>query len=540
MIYLGFEYHEVYGSCLNGFCLLMHLYIVYGLTLLFFFILDDKVKKISIIPVAVICLWESFIGIKQLLGYQSSNHILYAVTGSFQNPGPYGGYIAVCISLIVAYCAREWKSYKRTKISMLMFWLAFVAAAAGVIILPSAHSRSSVVSLGFSMMLLAWGTESIRERVKPMLKKYGILILLGVTMLGAGAYYLKKPSADGRIFMDRISFKAMCSNGLKGVGAGHFGGAYGRTQAQYFKSKIEENGTYDLDWKAINEHERLTADCPDNSFNEYLTFGVEEGPFLMIIMVSLIIAAIMISYRRGTMWCYGLVTLSVFACFSYPLHIRQFQIMLMILMAACVSDGQNDDHKRKWIEWVVTGVALVTVFLVLVPEIPMIRQYREVNKAWKKVQYWHIHEYYEYAVEDCEKLFPYLQNDYSFLFAYGQSLNKIGLYEKSDTVLMMGSEMSSDPMFWNVMGNNSAALGRYHEAEERYKQSFYMVPNRIYPLCLLAKLYLMEGDTVGFYGMAEKIETFKAKVESGNAAVLRSEISDLKNGLMEKLDVTDD
>ncbi|HOD69311.1 MAG: hypothetical protein GX840_01100 [Bacteroidales bacterium] len=85
-------------------------------------------------------------------------------------------------------------------------------------------------------------------------------------------------------------------------------------------------------------------------------------------------------------------------------------------------------------------------------------------------------------------------------------------------------------MFWNVMGNNSLALGRYREAEERYKYAFYMVPNRLYPLYLLAKLYHAEGDTVRFLDMADKVETFIPKIESANTELLRSEIREIKTG----------
>ena len=86
-------------------------------------------------------------------------------------------------------------------------------------------------------------------------------------------------------------------------------------------------------------------------------------------------------------------------------------------------------------------------------------------------------------------------------------------------------------MFWNVMGNNSLALGHYREAEERYKHAFYMVPNRLYPLTLIVKLYYVEGDTVNFIDMYENALSFVPKVESPNTERLRKEITDLYNCL---------
>ena len=528
LIFLSVEYHNSFDTCMNGFYLLMHMYIIYVVSFLLFIICNKTIKLFAIISVSLICLKESYTGIMQLLGYKSSNHLLYAITGNFQNPGPFGGFVAVCVSLLIAYCVKESLIYKRSNVTKLLFWFSLITAVIGIIILPSTHSRSAVLSLGCSLILLSFGTEHIRNSILPVFKKYSILILCGVTILGVGAYFLKKPSADGRLFMDGISFNTICMNGWRGAGAGKFGAAYAQTQSQYFKNKIDKEGIDDLDWSVINEHDRLTADCPSNSFNEYLFFGVEEGPVFMILMLTLIIVAISVSFKKNTIWCYGLVTLSVFSFFSYPFHIRQFQILTMILIAACISDGRQERNKGVLIELVSMSIALGFVVTILIIDLPVICQYGEVKKSWVSTQKWHVHEQYEYATEDCAKLFPFLQNDIKFLFAYGQSLNKIGEYEKSDSILRMGTEISSDPMFWNVMGNNSLALGRYREAEERYKHAFYIVPNRLYPLNLLAKLYYTEGDTARFLDMADRVETFIPKVESASTAQLREEIRQLK------------
>lgn len=164
-------------------------------------------------------------------------------------------------------------------------------------------------------------------------------------------------------------------------------------------------------------------------------------------------------------------------------------------------------------------------------------QYCKANKIWKDKQKWYEYEYYDYVVEDYELLFPYLKRNKQFLFEYGRSLNKTENYEKSDSILSLGTLISSDPMFWNVMGNNSLALGKYREAEERYMHAFYMVPNRLYPLTLLAKLYHTEKDTVRFLEMAEIVETFVPKIESYNTELLRSEIKEIKDGYIMEKDV---
>lgn len=497
-------------------------------------------KYIITIGIALSCFIETGNGLLQLFGYDSSNNYLYAVTGSFRNPGPYGGFLAICIILLTAYCITHKNNQAQNLISKLLYWSTSIIAIVAIIILPSTQSRSAILALGCSMLLLAFGTERIKAKIKPILKRYGLWLTLALAIIGTGAYLFKKPSADGRLFMDKICIKAMRENGWKGAGIGRYGGAYGKAQASYFKKQIEEKGKDDLDWRAINEHDRMTADCPDNAFNEYLFIGVEAGPIVMLFFIGIIVSAIIISFKRGTIWCYGMTAFAVFALFSYPLHVKQFQIIFPIILAACVSDRQQNaedqsgDKEESFFKnkYYLAGIITMVVILIslstfIIVKLPEVRLYKQAETAWKKAERWHNMEYYEYVVEDCDTLFPYMKNDYRFLFAYGQSLNKTGNYEKSDSILRMGTEISSDPMFWNVMGNNSLALGKYREAEDRYKHAFYMVPNRLYPLYLLAKLYHIEDDTTQFSYMVNRIELFKPKVKSAHTEHLLFEITEI-------------
>lgn len=485
---------------------------------------------ISVVVITHICAKETTLGLLQLFGFCPSNHYLYVITGSFDNPGPYGGFLAVCVSVIGAYVINNKPKPDTPLLYKVVFWIMSVVAIVGLTILPSTQSRTAILALVISVSLLAFGTKSIRMKIKPIIRNYGIWIILVSIALGTSAYLFKKPSADGRLFMDRISIMTIWNNGLMGVGRGHFGGAYGETQARHFQNQIRENGKDDLDWTAINEHERMTAECPDNAFNEYLFIGVEYGLIVMLLFIAVIILAIIISFKRRTVWCYGMTAFAVFALFSYPLHVTQFQILFPILVTACLLSVDRSDRKSFAISITTLTVFLGCLSWTLLTILPYVQQSKGVEKEWKKAERWHTMEYYEYVVEDCEPLLPYMKQDRKFLFAYGQSLNKTGQYEKSDSILRLGTQISSDPMFWNVMGNNSLALGRYREAEERYKHAFYMVPNRLYPLTQLAKLYHEEGDTTRFLDMADKVEKFVPKIESVNTERLRDEIKVISNG----------
>ena len=535
MIIFGFSRFGVSNTDIIYSSKLLLFSLSYILTLLLFTLFSENVtSKTIIILIALLCSYELYTGISQLLGFSASNHGVFGITGSFENPGPYGGFISVSLIILLAYCVRNHEERKKDHISNLIYSGVFVVAVAAMIILPSTQSRSSILALVCGIILVAFGEEKIKEKAVPFFRKYGAWLALILLLLGVGAYLFKKPSADGRFYMGRICVKAICENGWKGAGIGHFGEAYGQTQVRYFKQQIDENGTDDLDWRVIDEHTRMVADCPDSAFNEYLSIGVEEGPIAMLLFIAVIVTAFVISFRRGTIWCYGLTTLSVFAFFSYPLHLWQFQIFLSFLLAACVSDGDKKGTPKKNLKLTILSTAIVVLsFVTYYKVIPGLRQYRKAEQAWKKAERLYNKEYYEYANEYCDTIASFFKHDERFLFAYGQSLNKSGNYLKSDSILMMGTSISSDPMFWNVMGNNSLALGEYRKAEERYKHAFYMVPNRMYPLYLLAKLYHAEGDTAKFLDMADKVDTFVPKVESINTKRLRDEINEIKSGYIQ-------
>ena len=160
---------------------------------------------------------------------------------------------------------------------------------------------------------------------------------------------------------------------------------------------------------------------------------------------------------------------------------------------------------------------------------------KQADRSYKDIHYLYSFNKYNGVTSEHEKLLPYLTSNATFLFDYGKSLSASGNYEKSDSILKLGTRISSDPMFWNIMGNNSLALGRYREAEERYMHAFLMVPNRLYPLCLLTKLYYAEGDYERACKMAKMVMEFKPKVESTTTKELRNEIAVLITGIPDGL-----
>ena len=76
-------------------------------------------------------------------------------------------------------------------------------------------------------------------------------------MIGYALFQLKATSANGRLFMWKVSALAIAESPIVGHGTGSFVSAYGRAQEGYFA-----NGEY-------SETEDLVARSPEYAFNEY-------------------------------------------------------------------------------------------------------------------------------------------------------------------------------------------------------------------------------------------------------------------------------
>ena len=460
-------------------------------------------SRILGLAISAFCVYELFIGYTQLFENWGGTRGQESVLGSFSSSGPFGCFLSSCSSLMAAAYSKNIKRFIRIP--------SLVLAILCIVLMTCTLSRAALISFAASMLFLAMK----REKTAAIIRRYRIRLVLIAVLLGAGAYLVKKPSADGRILMARVGLSIMEKNGFKGVGLGNYSGAYGKAQADFFADYLKRDKL------------RMIADCPAFGFNEYLRMGIEAGPISMLLLLSMVITGIVRSFRRNSMWCYPLISISLFACFSYPFEVGVLTMLMIVCLAS--ASGQAVTGRKSIVFYFVLSVVMGITCCSGYSSVKTVFSGSDLSLTEKFCS----NRHKQYYVHGCSALQDGLYDE-SLLFLIGQSLNVIGEYEKSDSVLSIGAGISSDPMFWNVMGNNSLAQGRYREAENRYRYAFRMVPNRLYPLYLLAKLYYEEGDSARFLDMSRRVEEFVPKVESVNTERLRSEIADLRSLLTDR------
>jgi len=412
-------------------------------------------QLLELVLVATVWVWgivEAATGLMQVLGLRISGHSLFALTGHFRNPGPYGGFIACIMAVAAAWLL---KSHGESGTALSGFarierWMkipAGITLGMGFLVLPASMSRA-----GWLALIVALAVETIRSRqIREWLRKHRWVVPVctaAFLALLVGAFYLKQDSALGRLHIWRMECRAIMERPWTGAGPGRGLWAYGEAQESFFRAHLE----------TVSPLVVRIAGCPEYSFNEFLGMGVEYGVPGLLLSVLLVVTAIVVLCKAGSPFAAGLTAWAVFACASYPLSVVQLQILGAGFLLVAIVSGIFTFPSRR------------TALLPLAASVLLM--------GWMCF---------------CGKTDITSKGDFRALYSKGYALHRAGLYSESTEVLEQGARISCDPMFEDIMGKNAEALGDYSRAEALYEKAHYMVPARLYPLFRLMRLQILTG-----------------------------------------------
>ena len=454
---------------------------------------------------------EAVWGMQQLHGHVYSHHSLFRLTGSFFNPGPYSGYLAVVLPVCLWTAMRFQKG---------MHYFGWVCVGAILVVLPAGMSRSAWVAAVVACGWVYWAerigwekTKAIYSRYKNVAVPFFAIVILLAGCAFAGLYGLKRDSADGRLLMWKVTGKAIAGHPVTGTGLGGFPEAYAEMQGQYF-------GT-----EEATDKEKRVAGCPEYAFNEYLQIGLEQGIGGWIVFVSWLGSMMYYGIRNRQHGAVGgVLALVVFAMSSYPLQLPSFWVALMFLGAVCVTEKgtQRTQRARIFAEKLLTGLLALTAVGLFVGQ----KGNYEAYRRWGRMQMLYNNKAYESVAEDYHSLHDKLKHKPEFLFEEAQCLSKTEQYTEAIQVLERAKRLSGDPMIRYMIAKNRQALGDYREAERELLQAIEILPERLYPYYLLAKLYaeseFYQEDK--FRAAAGAVLTKEPKVESTAVREMRTEI----------------
>ena len=451
---------------------------------------------------------EAILGLRQLYGFATSGHSMYALTGSFFNPGPYSGYLAMILPVCLyqwLVCGRRGGRVVAGGVMLLIFC-----------VLPAGMSRSAWLAAGVSCLCVyAWHmdwTDKFRLLWQQQRQRVVMVVVGGFCVLLLAGYLLfvlKPDSARGRLFMWKITCRAIAEKPLTGYGIHNFAAAYGNAQETYFAA-----GDYEL-W------EERVAGSPEYAFNEYLQAAVELGIPLAVCLLVVVVLCLYRGVRKGRYGiCGAILSLMIFSFSSYPLQLPVFIVTFGGLLVACLSGAD------RW-QWL--GVA-VLVGIIGGFRLKNDLQVEQACREWMNARVLYNAGAYQSAEKEYGRLYPLLRDRASFLFEYGHGLHKQQQFSKSNRILKEALQRSCDPMILNVIGKNYQQMGDCLSAEDWFIRSTHRLPGRIYPYYLLAKLYAEPSfrQPDKFEKMKWMVLTKEPKVHSTAIRQMREEIKKIQ------------
>lgn len=419
--------------------------------------------------------FEAFYGLLQLTPFVASRHPAFAMTGHFDNPGPFGGFVAMTMALAGAYLVR----YRRRRKGLYrasLYCIAAVSFSLGVLVLPASMSRAGWLALAVAALYIVLSDRAIRAWLTSSRWRMPVAVSLSAALL-AGAFLLKSDSALGRLHIWRVEALAIADNPL-GSGPSTALGAYGAAQERFFRAHLED----------VPEAVVRVAGCPEYPFNEYLGLGMEYGVAGLLLSIAIALVAIVLLSLRRELSAAGMIACAVFALASYPLSVTQTSVLLVVLLASAIPPCNVHSRAARAVACPLAAVLCVVAISHLDGRSGIIDRsaYRE-------------------------------------LYSRAYFLYQAGEYVQSNAVLSEGAAVSSDPMFRVIMGRNYEALGDAAGAEAEYLRAHYMVPCRIYPLVRLMRLTIRAGRDAEARAIGEKILSMPLSEGHGSMLKLRRE-----------------
>lgn len=441
----------------------------------------------------------------QLCGVVAPGHALYPATGSFYNPGPLCGFMAVGVPV-----ALWWAWRKGSRLTEWAGWAMLLLCAA---VMPALMGRTGWIAAAAGMAVVWWGMGRRRLSAAQRRKVWRLAIagVVVIAVAGVGLYLLKPESARGRLLMWRVGVDALLAEGgWTGIGWDRVAGAIGRAQEAYFMGGERSAA------------EMAVAGAPDYAFNEFVQVGIAYGWVGLAVMVAAVVWTIATAWRGGA---YGIagggVALVVVCCGSYPLQFGEFYAVGGLLMAGAAGAMRGSERG-------VRGAVALGVMTVALWGGWHREQRQREGREWQRMRGAYVYgRLSERRGDELLRLGERFGWSHRYLFDAGKALRESGRLRESDSLLREGLERSSDPMMLNLLGRNAQERGDGRVAEEYYRRAAARIPSRLYPRYLLALLYadsVCGRDTARLRAAVDEALALEVKVESPATRQMREEL----------------
>ena len=456
-------------------------------------------------------------GLLQLYDILPGFNNYFKITGTFFNPAPYALYLAVIFPLALGNILFRGIQEKNV-LSLINYYFSIVTLTAILVVLPATMIRAawlgtvigSIVVLNYKYRFIEAVKQTVNNHTKKITALIATIAIIIVTV--SGLFYLKKDSANGKLFIWEVTLNKAMDKPLFGYGVGRFEAEYNNWQADYFRSHPEE----------MDKAKGMAAGNTRYAFNEFLEILTEQGIIGLGLFAILIIATIRSLQKENRLsktLMPAFISLLVCACISFPFYSLPSFILFFILLGVLSSQIRKEpvaDIRTKAFvtRKMLTGAVVVMLIPIAVYSFLIAKSQYKAYRIWYDASLSYQMEDYSGTDSCLSTIYAPLQYTGAFLQYYGKVLNQDKKFNQSIQLLNKAKMLTTDDVLFTTMGDSYNGLKAYLEAEKTYKQALFMAPNKLYPRYKLASYYYLTGQKTAALVMAKTIINRKMKVES--------------------------
>lgn len=453
---------------------------------------EQAYNKSLFFVIAILTVVLSLWGIGQWLHLLPSPRGGFLVIGSFDNPAGYASALALGFPFILYFRTTQRKTCRI---------ISYIAVALVLWAVLLSKSRAGLLAVVFTLLWM--GTERMKRiGAKGMAMVLMVFLIAGI----AGLYFLKKDSADGRLLIWLVTFRLIARRPLFGGGTGAFAAHYMPEQAHYFNIHPDSWFT-------------MLADNICHPFNEYLSVFVQWG-VIGFLLIGTLLFFLLKAWRKNSnnesdTLMMALLSLGIFAFFSYPLSYSFSWVVLTLCMA--YFGGRTRPIQE--IRFSTPPRFLQTAFSVLLLALS-VWQYHAYTE-WYKV----IHHRPSVPMSDLqqryEKLRPAMERQSQFMYNYAAELYFHGCYSEALDVAYQSQSLRDDYETEHLLADIYKSMKKHSDAQAAYRTMSLMCPNRFIPLYRLFELAVEEDDKHNALQLAKEIVAKPIKVSSPQVVFIK-------------------
>lgn len=439
--------------------------------------------------VAVVCLLTTIHGLLQYLGLFPSYHRAFPITGFFENPAGFATVQAAMFPFVFNCC------FDKDSNRLLKTFSIAISALCLVSVVLS-ESRMGFLAICTAIIVVLAFTDSVASFFKKH-RWVWILLLALITLLFALLYYVKRDSADGRLFIWARCFDLIKERPLFGYGSYGFMGNYMSAQADYFRANPDSPYI-------------MLADTVTHPFNEYIELTVNYGLVGLTLAVALLILIVHRLFKSDrqikVLGLSFVASVFVMCQFSYPFMYHVLWLLCFIaIIPAFIPNGK---------ELVIPRYIKIMASTLLLGGLALSLRSMYYDMKWTEMYKMTEKGYVNRMMPYYEDMKHVMRNNPRFAYNYAAELNKAERFEESLEILDICSKSWNDYNVQILYSDIYAKQGNMNSALIACEQAYNMVPCRFDPLYRKMLIYGYSNDTVNTVKTAYEILEKPIKVRS--------------------------